>query len=237
MNKSLTATRSFLLRTRKLFAMTKLHVNFDGNPTPSGAKVCIFGATAPLATQIAAAFTPFGFPTVMVHRNPLDTFSHQPNEVEYIASNPGNRTSDYWINWENSNIGLADMRQWTEIGQRYFQLVHDLTNEWDVENSIKDCDIVINCIGSKKTVRPDEHYEQPNVEIPRAIAKACADRSKHNVKKLIHFSAAGASPDAVSRRLRTKWQGEQEVLKYFPEATIIRPTQILGMENTNNFLG
>jgi NADH dehydrogenase (ubiquinone) 1 alpha subcomplex subunit 9 len=52
---------------------------------------------------------------------------------------------------------------------------------------------------------------------------------------LIHFSACGASPDAISRRLRTKWLGEQEVLKYFPEATIIRPTTIFGNSNADNF--
>lgn len=55
--------------------------------------------------------------------------------------------------------------------------------------------------------------------------------------RLIHFSACGVGPDAISTRLRTKWQGEQEVLKYFPEATIMRPTTIVSNSNQNNFLG
>lgn len=55
--------------------------------------------------------------------------------------------------------------------------------------------------------------------------------------RLIHFSACGAGPDAISRRLRTKWLGEQEVLKHYPEATIVRPTTILTSTPTTNFLG
>jgi NADH dehydrogenase (ubiquinone) 1 alpha subcomplex subunit 9 len=57
------------------------------------------------------------------------------------------------------------------------------------------------------------------------------------ILRLIHFSACGASPDGISRRLRTKWQGEQEVLKYYPEASIIRPTSIIGNSVAENFMG
>ena len=113
-----------------------------------------------------------------------------------------------------------------------------MTNEYDVENAIKDCDIVINLVGQKPLVKHDINYEEPNIEIPRTIAKVCARKMKESkVKRFFHFSACGASPDGISRRLRTKWQGEQEVLKYFPEATIIRPTTIYSDRNTDNFLG
>lgn len=113
----------------------------------------------------------------------------------------------------------------------------DLTNHFDIENGINDSDIVINCIGEKSLVKSDEDYEEPNIIVPREIAKVCARLKREGkVKRLIHFSAAGASPDAVSRRLRTKWQGEQEVLKYFPEATIVRPTTIITNGNANNFI-
>lgn len=87
-------------------------------------------------------------------------------------------------------------------------------------------------------LRHDDDYEESNIEIPREIAKVCARKKKEGtLKRFIHFSAAGASPDAISRRLRTKWQGEEEVKKYFPEVTIIRPTHILANQNANNFLG
>ena len=112
-----------------------------------------------------------------------------------------------------------------------------MTNEYDIENGIKDCDVVINMIGEKPVSRDDYHFEEPNILVPRAIAKVCTRMKKEaNVKRLIHFSAAGANPDAISRRLRTKWHGEQEVKKYFPEATIIRPTTVISDYNYSNFI-
>jgi len=120
---------------------------------------------------------------------------------------------------------------------RYYQHVVDLTNEFDIENGIKDCDVVINLIGEKVLNKRDFHYEIRNILIPREIAKVCAQKQKEgSLKRFIHFSASGANPDAISRRLRTKWQGEQEVKKYFPEATIIRPTNILADGNSHNFI-
>jgi nucleoside-diphosphate-sugar epimerase len=113
----------------------------------------------------------------------------------------------------------------------------DLTNEYDIENGIKDCDVVINLIGEKPVVKDDYDFEEPNILVPRAIAKVCARMQKEaNVKRFIHFSAAGANPEAISRRLRTKWHGEQEVRKYFPQATIFRPTTVISNYNIGNFI-
>jgi len=39
-----------------------------------------------------------------------------------------------------------------------------------------------------------------------AIAKAAKNSKK--VKRFVYISAAGADPNSVSRRLRTKWIGE-----------------------------
>lgn len=77
------------------------------------------------------------------------------------------------------------MRIWSELGMRYFQLVHDLTNPYDVEVAIKDCDIVINLIGQKPVNRKDEYYEEPNIIIAREIAKICAKKKDNNVKRYI----------------------------------------------------
>ena len=74
------------------------------------------------------------------------------------------------------------MRSWSDIGMRYFQLTNDLTNEYDIETAIKDCDVVINLIGNKPVIRHDENYEEPNIWIPREIAKVCAKKN-NNVKR------------------------------------------------------
>lgn len=69
------------------------------------------------------------------------------------------------------------------MGNRYFNFAADLTNEFDIENSIKDCDVVINLIGNKKVIRDDEDYEEANIWIPREIAKMCAKKKFNNVKR------------------------------------------------------
>lgn len=74
------------------------------------------------------------------------------------------------------------MRSWTEIGMRYFQLTNDLTNEYDIETAIKDADVVINLIGNKPVIRHDENYEEPNIWIPREIAKFIG-KGKSKVKR------------------------------------------------------
>jgi hypothetical protein len=66
---------------------------------------------------------------------------------------------------------------------RYYQQVSDLTNPFDIEQAIKDCDIVINMVGSKKVIRHDEDYEEANIIIPREIAKMCSKMQYNKVKR------------------------------------------------------
>lgn len=65
---------------------------------------------------------------------------------------------------------------------------------------------MVNCIGSKVFYDKEADYEESNIKVPMAIAKAA--KANPNVKKLIHISAAGADPNSQSMRLRTKWIGE-----------------------------
>ena len=47
----------------------------------------------------------------------------------------------------------------------------------------------------------------------------------------VQISAIGANEDSSSNYARTKALGEASVLKYFPEATILRPSIIFGAED------
>ena len=90
---------------------------------------------------------------------------------------------------------------------------------------IRDQNTVVNIIGSHVYHKKEKDFEDSNIHVPVAIAKACA--ANPNVKRLIHVSAAGADPNSQSMRLRTKWIGEQEVKEIFPNVTIIRPTYMM----------
>ena len=82
----------------------------------------------------------------------------------------------------------------------------DFTSEKEIAYSLKDSNVVVSCIGSHVYTKRDKDFEDANVLVPMAIAKACKNSSK--VKRFIYISAAGADPNSHSRRLRTKWLGE-----------------------------
>ncbi|SDH25312.1 complex I NDUFA9 subunit family protein [Roseospirillum parvum] len=68
-------------------------------------------------------------------------------------------------------------------------------------------------------------FEAMHVEAPRTIAQAARAAG---VKRLVHISAMGASPDSEAEYARTKARGEQALLEAFPEATILRPSVVFG---------
>ena len=52
-----------------------------------------------------------------------------------------------------------------------------------------------------------------------------------HVERLIHFSDMGADAKHASRRMRTKAQGDADLLSIFPNATIFKPAPIVGIED------
>lgn len=70
----------------------------------------------------------------------------------------------------------------------------DFTSEKEVAYSLKESNVVISCIGSKVYYKKDKDFEDANIRIPMAIAKAVKNNSK--VKRFIYISAAGADPNS-----------------------------------------
>jgi uncharacterized protein YbjT (DUF2867 family) len=84
--------------------------------------------------------------------------------------------------------------------------LNDFTSEKEIAYSIRDSNVVVSCIGSHVFAKKDKEFEDSNIRVPMAIAKAV--KSNPKVKRFIYLSAAGADPNSHSRRLRTKWIGE-----------------------------
>ena len=206
-----------------------------GNQT--GIKVCIFGANSGIGPDIASKLSITGTYVNCVHRNAIDTEIPWGEIKLFKNSNPYYHNTNFAANFSVINDKLYKLRAWSDVGQRFFTYCPDLTNDWEIENAIKDCDIIINCIGNNPVIRNMEDFEEANVIIPRKIAKICARLKNDPVKRLIHFSANGVDPDSHSKTLKTKWLGEMEVREHFPEATIIRPTEILHSKPIRNFMG
>jgi len=222
----------------KNFQTNQVHF-YSGGAVASntGIKACFFGGSSSTAYTIASNFLGLGTQCNIIHRGNLDTDIPWGEIRLFKASNPLQQNTGFVASYEMVNFNIQYLRAFGEVGYRHFTLCKDMTNEWEVENAIKDCDVVFNCIGDNPVLRHMEDFEEANVHVPRMIAKVCARLKNDPVKRLIHFSANGADPDSISKKLRTKWLGEQEVLNYFPEATIIRPTEVLGGWDMHNFIG
>lgn len=86
---------------------------------------------------------------------------------------------------------------------------------------MKDSNVVVCTIGAQAFLDKESDFEEANILVPRNIAKCVAKTP--GIKRFIYVSHAGADPNSPSQNLRTKWVGEQEVKKAFPDVTIIRP--------------
>lgn len=86
--------------------------------------------------------------------------------------------------------------------------------------------IAINMVGSLRSTR---HYSvhDSNVKTAHRIAKAAKEAG---VERFIHVSALGAKKDADSEVLRTKYEAEEAVKYFFPQATIIRPAPMYAID-------
>jgi len=96
---------------------------------------------------------------------------------------------------------------------------------------LRDSNVAVSCLGSRAFYKKEKDFEDANIYAPIAIAKAV--KNNPNIKRFIYVSAAGADPNSQSRRLRTKWIGEQEVKEICPDVTILRPTLIVNLLHQN----
>lgn len=122
---------------------------------------------------------------------------------------------------------LRELKPTADLGYKAFMRLNDFTGEKEVAYSLRDSNVVISCIGSKVYAKKEAEFEESNIRVPMAIAKAAKNSNK--VKRFIYISCAGADPNSHSKRLRTKWIGEQEVKEIFPDVTILRPTYMFNL--------
>jgi uncharacterized protein YbjT (DUF2867 family) len=99
----------------------------------------------------------------------------------------------------------------------------DVTDADRVRAAVEGSDAVINLVGILKG-----NFRLVHVEGARNVAEAAAGAG---AAALVHVSAIGADPEADSRYGSSKGEGEGMVRQAFPQATIVRPSIVFGMED------
>lgn len=121
--------------------------------------------------------------------------------------------------------GAPGMRMQGDVGQ-VVPVVASITDEAGCIAALEGCDLAINLVG---ILSPHGRttFEAIHVEGAGRVARlaACA-----GVGRLIHVSAIGAALDSPSAYARSKAEGECAVTRAMPEAVIIRPSLIFGVD-------
>lgn len=106
----------------------------------------------------------------------------------------------------------------------------DVHDEATLDNLVRGQDAVINLVGILHGGHGQPYskaFAKAHVELPRKIAAACV---KAGVRRVLHVSALNADPKGVSQYLRSKGDGEGELLAQAAklDLTIFRPSVIFG---------
>ena len=103
----------------------------------------------------------------------------------------------------------------------------NIRDDASVRAAMQGADAVVNCVGVL-TEKGKNSFAAVQSEGAARIARIAAEEGVGN---LVHLSAIGADLEAASEYAKTKAQGEQAVLASFPDAVILRPSVIFGVED------
>ena len=124
----------------------------------------------------------------------------------------------------------------TQANAGYIDIVEaNIFDEKKIRALFKKTDICINLIGILFEQKKGNTFKNIHSIFPSLLAKLCKE---YNLKHFIHLSALGINDAVDSDYAKSKLEGENNVLKNFPLATILRPSIVYSVDDnfTTNFM-
>ncbi|MDA9767925.1 complex I NDUFA9 subunit family protein [Candidatus Pelagibacter sp.] len=124
----------------------------------------------------------------------------------------------------------------TQANTGYINIVEaNIFDENKIRNLFKKTDICINLIGILFEKKGGNTFKNIHSIFPSLLAKLCKE---YNLKHFIHLSALGINDAIDSDYAKSKLDGEANILKNFPLATILRPSIVYSVDDnfTTNFM-
>ena len=124
----------------------------------------------------------------------------------------------------------------TQANAGYIDIVEaNIFDEKKIRAIFKKTDICINLIGILFEQKKGNTFKNIHSIFPSLLAKLCKE---YNLKHFIHLSALGINDAVDSEYAKSKLEGENNVLKNFPLATILRPSIVYSVDDnfTTNFM-
>ena len=103
----------------------------------------------------------------------------------------------------------------------------NLFDEKTLKVLLKNSNVVVNLVGILYETRKQK-FENIHSKFPELLSKLC---NEHGIEKFIHLSALGIDEDVKSMYMRTKLQGEKNILNNFDNSIILRPSIVFGPED------
>ena len=124
----------------------------------------------------------------------------------------------------------------TQANAGYIDIVEaNIFDEKKIRELFKRSDICINLIGILYEKRKGNTFKNIHSIFPSILAKLCKE---YNLKHYIHLSALGINEAQDSNYAKSKLEGESNIFKNFPLATVLRPSVVYSSDDnfTTNFL-
>ena len=144
--------------------------------------------------------------------------------------------NNYRVTVVTRNIHQRSYTIKTQANAGYIDIVEaNIFDEKKIRQLFKKADICINLIGILFEQKKGNTFKNIHSTFPSLLAKLCKE---YNLKHFIHLSALGINDAVDSRYAKSKLDGENNILKNFPLATILRPSVVYSVDDnfTTNFM-
>ena len=124
----------------------------------------------------------------------------------------------------------------TQANAGYIDIVEaNIFDEKKIRELFKKSDICINLVGILFEKKRGNTFKNIHSIFPSILAKLCAE---YKLKHFIHLSALGINESRDSNYAKSKLEGESNIFKNFPLATVLRPSVVYSSDDnfTTNFM-
>jgi len=137
--------------------------------------------------------------------------------------------SNYTVTVVTRNIHQKSYIIKTQANAGYVDVIEAKIFEADkIRKLFEKADICVNLIGILFEKKRGSTFKNIHTVFPSFLAKLSKE---YNLKHFVHLSALGVSDALDSDYAKSKYEGEHEVLKNFPLATIMRPSVVYSVDD------
>jgi len=144
--------------------------------------------------------------------------------------------NDYRVTVVTRNIHQKSYIIKTQANAGYIDIAEaNIFEEKKIRELFKKADICINLVGILFEEKKGNTFKNIHTIFPSLLAKLSKE---YNLKHFIHLSALGVNEAKNSLYAQSKLEGENNILKNFPLATILRPSVVYSVDDnfTTNFM-